>query len=370
MKKIAVIGMSNNPGGVESYLINFLKAVRSDYKVVFVNLDAEKSVAHECLITELGGQIFDLKGNLSLKGYFHRKTTAVQILNEIGADIVYVNALTTNWSFWVRAAHELGIQCVYHSHNAAEVSSSSLKMLISRLIRPLNRVTLRGAMRLAASEDAGYFMFGSKSKFTVVYNAVDPVKWKFDTHKRFKFRKYLKLPSNVHVILSVARLDIQKNSIRLIQILNKVVKNNSNVVCLLVGDGPLKADVQSKIAELGLESKVLLLGNRSDVPDIMAAADLFVLPSLFEGLPFVVVEAQAAGLPIVASNNAVPTIADITGEVTRLDLSDKDGVWAEEISHILMTEKVDRLAMNHSVKESAFSLKNYEFQIDSIFARL
>lgn len=369
MKTIAVVGMSENPGGVETYLMNFFSVMHSSYKLVYINLNENLPLAHQQIITSQGGTVFVAQGKFSLKSYINRYKVALKILKEIKASAVYVNALTTNSAYWVKAAKKMHIPAVYHSHNAAELFKNPLKKVISNIIKPYNRIVLKYSVHLAASFESGKFMFGDSSS-KVIYNTIDTETWRYNYKKRRSVRKSLDIKQNQKIIIMVSRLAEQKNVIRALNIVKEVVKKDPTYSCLLVGDGNLKEQVLKKINDLQLNRSVKLLGKRSDVSELMISSDILLLPSLFEGLPFVVIEAQGAGLPVVATQGVIPQIANVTASIHEVSLKKPDNYWADSIVSIPLKRNEEKLNMNDQISNSRFSMTFFNKQITKIFDSL
>ena len=361
--------MTANPGGVETYLMNFFFSMNKDYRITFINIHPGCDIAYQKEILSHGGEVFLAENEYSLKSYFNRTKVARKILEKIDADIVYVNALTTNNAYWVKAAKILGVQAVYHSHNASDFFSSKLKKTLSTLLKPYNQKILKYATCLAASEESGVFMFNNKNA-TVIYNAIDSDKWCFNNTDRLQVRRDLEISDKQKVIIIVARLAEQKNIIRAIKIVKEVVERDKSYRCILVGDGHLKEQVIKEVKNLGLEDYVKMLGKRNDVPRLMSGSDILLLPSLFEGLPFVTIEAQGAGLPIVASKGVVPQIANITKAIFEISLEETNQIWAEKIIGVDFNNSSKRLRMNIEIKKSIFSMLSYDKEIKSVFNNL
>lgn len=168
-------------------------------------------------------------------------------------------------------------------------------------------------LRLACSRDAGEHLYGSHP-YVVLNNAIDVAQFRFAPDVRKKKRQELQL-EECFVIGTVGRLSYQKNPEFTVEIMNELVKYRPNAMLLLVGQGELERHVRDKVHALGLGNRVHFLGQRSDVPELMQAMDAFVLPSRFEGLGIVYIEAQAAGLPTFATADVVPQEACISQEL-------------------------------------------------------
>lgn len=181
----------------------------------------------------------------------------------------------------------------------------------------------------ACGEMAGRYVFGNgihSPRFRLVRNAVSVERFRFDKAKRAEIRARHHL-DDCFVLLHVGRMTTQKNHKRLVEIFNSVQKRNPEARLILLGDGVLAPDIRKQVEELGVSDKVLFLGQTPDVPDFLQAADVFVLPSLHEGFPIVLVEAQAAGLPCVISTSVTPE-ANLVGLVKSVPLSESNDTWA------------------------------------------
>ena len=180
---------------------------------------------------------------------------------------------------------------------------------------------------VACSEEAGRWIFG-RHKFIVLHNAIDTERFQFLVDARTRIRREIGVTDEI-VVGFVGRLMEQKNVIRLLDIFHEITKINEKAVLVVIGDGPLSQKMENRIKELSLERNVRRLGIRNDVNEIYSAMDVFLLPSLYEGLPVVLVEAQATGLPCVISNK-VPRI-DIDGLTEIIELEKDNAYWAERI---------------------------------------
>ncbi|WP_461215317.1 glycosyltransferase [Lacticaseibacillus sp. GG6-2] len=366
MARIVIVGMSANPGGVETYLMNFMQTMVADNDLTFVNIAPEEPLAYADQINAAGAHIFAASGQYSLASYVGRTRQAHKILVHLHADIVYVNALTTNFAYWVRAANQIGAKSVFHSHNDAAVYSSRVKKLVATLIKPANQRVLAGCVQLAASMPAANYMFGPNQHATMIYNAIAPEHWRFQAETRQKMRAELGLAAEAKVIIVVARMHPQKNYPKILNIMAKVRQRDPNARLLVVGDGDERAAVDKQIDALHLRPVVKVLGQRHDVPALMAASDVLLIPSIYEGLPFIVVEAQGAGLPVLASAGVVPEAANVTGEISQTALVEDDDVWAQNVL-TLAGKACDRQKMNAQIARSPFALAAYERQIRDIF---
>lgn len=185
--------------------------------------------------------------------------------------------------------------------------------------------------RFACSEAAGNFLFGKrrsgKHSFWVIPNAVERGKFLYNSEVRNRYRRSLHL-EKAFIIFHIGRFAPQKNHLFLLEIFYDIALSIPEARLLLAGDGPLKEGIEKKACELGIFDKVLFLGQRDDIPELLQAADLFVLPSLYEGLPVSCLEAQAAGLPCLISDTITDEVC-LDERIRRLPLENRRA-WVEK----------------------------------------
>lgn len=187
----------------------------------------------------------------------------------------------------------------------------------------------------ACSKAAGEFYYGKEAVESglvkVIPNAIDLKKYKFNQIIRDKVRKILNIEDKF-VVGHIGRMAPPKNQKFLLQIFKKVKKERTNSILLMIGNGPLKKEIESEIKRLNLQDSVILLGVRNDVPNLLMAMDVFLLPSLYEGLPVVCVEAQATGLRCVLSDNITKEVDCGNCEFISLNQSLAD--WKDNIINL------------------------------------
>lgn len=224
------------------------------------------------------------------------------------------------------AAKKAGVLVrIAHSHNTA--IDKDFKYPMKQYFKlKINSVCNK---RLACGQKAGRFLFGKKD-FVVIPNAIEADKFYFDEETRLSKRKELGL-ANEFVVGHVGRISYQKNHKFLIEIFDELLKIEQNSILLLVGVGEKEEEVRKQIHKHGIDEKVRFLGNRSDVNELYQVMDIFVMPSFFEGIPVVGVEAQFADLPCIFSDK-VPEEVKFTEkcEFVSLNMSAKE--WAEIIN--------------------------------------
>lgn len=202
---------------------------------------------------------------------------------------------------WVlKTAKECGIPVrIAHSHNTQHLTTNPLKLFFLEKAR--KSVNKYATHRMACSDVAGKWLFGDEP-FTVVRNAIEVDKFAFNEAERESIREKYGVKENEFLIGHIGRFDTQKNHDFLIDVFAKVVKEKPNCKLMLVGEGHLMQDIKKKVTMLGLDGNVIFTGVRDDAYKYYNAFDLFVLPSLFEGLPVVSIEAQFNGCRVLFSD--------------------------------------------------------------------
>lgn len=241
------------------------------------------------------------------------------------------------------AAKKAGVPVrIAHSHSTS--IDRDFKYLLKQCFRlKLNSVATEC---LACGEASGRFLFGNRL-FQIVPNAVDADKFLYSSEIRAKKRKELNIEQKI-VIGHVGRFCYPKNHVFLIKIFEQIRKLDESAVLLLVGVGEKEQEIRQLVCDTGLEKNVKFLGNRRDVNELYQAMDVFVMPSLFEGVPLTGVEAQFAGLPCYFSDK-VHREVDFSGKCVFMSLADSPERWSEEIiSHSSLPRAVDRIALSRS----------------------
>ena len=318
-----VIGMAID-GGTESVFMNYYRQIdRSQVQFDFL-VESESTIISKKEIEAMGGRVVFIPHYSHLFSYIR---SLKKIFREGGYDIVHSNMNTLS-VFPLYAAKCAGIPVrIAHSHSATNPQEKK-RNLLKLLLRPFSK--LYATHYFACSEYAGRWLFGDRTfdegKVTVIYNAVDLERFRFDPEKRAEVRKKLGIGDGL-VVGNIGRFVETKNQAFLLDLFAEVVKKRNDARLLLLGDGPLKDMLVEKAEKLEIKDRVLFEGITKYPEDYYNAMDCFVLPSLYEGLGMVLIEAQINGLNCLASDN-VPQEANI-GSVKFKSLADKD--WCDSI---------------------------------------
>lgn len=313
--RVAQVVGKMNGGGVESVVMNYYRHIdRSRVQFDFL-VDADSTLVPREEINQLGGRVFNVPPYQHINVY---QKELVHLFQKYRWPIVHshLNALSL---FPLRAAKRAGIPVrIAHSHSTSggrELTKNALKAILKHFsyVYPTHR--------FACSRYAGKWLFGPLSDFELVYNAIELTRFDFDSQTRNAMRANLGISDQQLVVGHIGRFMPQKNHRFIIDVFAELASKRSDVILLLVGDGEDKIAVEHRAANLGIADKVLFLGQRNDVDQLYQAFDVFILPSLYEGLGIVAIEAQRAGLPCVLSDK-VPDEVDLTGNVDFLPVDD------------------------------------------------
>ncbi len=315
-------------GGVESVVMNYYRNIdRNKIQFDFI-CDNDSTNIPYAEIESLGGKVILIPPYQKVIKY-HKELK--RVLKEGNYKIVHshINTLSV---FSLFAAKCAGVPVrIAHSHSTTN-KKEKRKNLMKQLLRPFSKVFATDYM--CCSELAGRWLFGDKEydkgNVYLLNNAIDLDKFRYDETVRREKRKELNIKDDTLVIGHVGRFVEQKNHRFLIDIFNEVHKQNENSILLLVGQGPLMEEIKEKVKSLGIEDCVKFLGQRNDINELYQVMDLFLFPSLYEGLGMVAVEAQVSGLPCVVSTE-IPEIAKVTEKITFINLENKIEIWTEII---------------------------------------
>ena len=310
-------------GGAESMCMNLYRNIdRSQVQFDFVKHTSSVGV-FEKEIRSLGGKIYQAP-QFELYNYLsYQKWWSQHLRAHPEHQIIHGHFYTIS-PVYFREAHRFGRITIGHSHSTAQ-RSNNIKTYLKKVIQ--RRTEKYSDYCLACSQDAGEWLF-PHSKFIVLNNAIDAQRFKYNPVVGADVRSEIGLNGNI-VVGVVGRLTEPKNPMGTIEIFKAVHDRKPETKLLWVGGGSLEQDIRKKLEEEKLTDAVIMTGVRPDVDRLMQAMDVFILPSLWEGLPVVLVEAQAAGLPCFASE-AVSREAAVTDLCTFLPLNQPE-LWAEKI---------------------------------------
>lgn len=325
--RVLQVGLSYNPGGIESFVMNYYRQIsREGVQFDFVSMFPK--LAYEDEILQMGGRVYHTVDARKYPLKFRKQL--MEILTNEKYMAVHVNMLSAANIVPLIVAKKTGIpKVIAHSHN------SSSPGIIRNVLHYVNKhlIPRYATDYFACSNVAGQWLFDEKllqsSEFHVVHNALDIKKFLYSEPESVNIRKELAIEEKF-VIGHIGRFEEQKNHKFLLEIFHEVVKKRDDAVLILVGNGELLEESRRVVKVYGIEDKVKFLGIRNDVERIWKAIDLFLFPSLFEGLPIVALEAQAAGVYSILSD-AITQEVKITDNVKFVSLNKGKEYWVQQI---------------------------------------
>lgn len=354
MKRVLHVYPQLNCGGTEMVFYNLIKF--GDRELFSYEILAQKEGDNEPAFSEIGVPIHYIPFT-SKKEYYD---SLVAFFNNNHYDVVHVH-MDTAMHVVLKAAKEAGIKCrVAHSHNA--------RVDIPRYLWPLRYIRHHAYERYATelfgcSSLALKWLFPKKwRQGHVIHNGIDLDNFKFDASLRQNVRDENNIPKSTKVFINVGRCTDQKNQKFIIDLANE--RKVKDELYVIIGDGPLFESLK-KYAE-GMElDNVKLLGKRNDVAQWLNAADVFLFPSIYEGLGIVAIEAEASGLTVLATDT-IPVEADMRmGNFHRIQLDDIR-LWNELMS--MESPNVEqRSSYSTQAMESEYNIYNVSAQVESLY---
>lgn len=349
-----------NRAGLETMLMNYYRAIdRTKVQFDFLVHRAERG-DYDDEIEKLGGKIYRFSP-MTIRSMFGYKKKIKNFLLEHPEHRVVHSHIDALSALPLSGAKDAGVPTrIAHSHTNS--FDKNAKLIVRHCMKPFIRLYATDFM--GCSEAAIRFMFGKKVKeYSVINNAIDVVKFAHNPSIRQKVRTDLAL-SEKFVVGHVGRFSYPKNHEFLIDIFKEVHTQKPDSILLLVGTGENEQKIKDKVAQLGLQNDVLFLGLRTDIPDLMQAMDIFVMPSRYEGIPVVAIEAQASGLVCVFSS-AVNNSLDVTGKCQFINLRQHPKEWAGNILRVV--EESERADIAEKIVDAKYSIKEAAANLLAIY---
>lgn len=364
-KRILVIGLTDKMGGVETFIYNTTRfSDKNKYEYDFLVHGTNHTVFQKEItnfyndgkkhfffvpsikrnpVASLKALSKFYKKNASKYDYVHLETGAT-------SEIMYVYPFIKKYN----------LKVITHSHNG-----NGYTPIINVLFQPLvNKVSLK---ELSCSDEATNWLFGKKNKKNVitVNNGIDIHRFTFDLQSRKQIRNKYHISDDTLIIGHIGRFSEQKNHKFILKIFKSVLNERPNSILMLVGTGELEEKIQKQIRELNLQQKVILCGLQSKTEDFYSAFDVFLMPSLYEGLPVVGVEAQCEGLPCFFSDRISNKIL-ITSNAYLISLEKSTYYWAKSILKINIDTN-NRSKYSSQVIDAGYSIISTVHQLEDIY---
>lgn len=358
-----------NMGGAETMVMNIYRKIdRTKIQFDFV-VHTDEKCNYNDEIHSLGGKIYSIPKYNGTNHIEYKKEWNKFLKYHPEYKIIHGHVRSTA-SIYLRIAKKHGLTTIAHSHSTS--SGNGVSAIIKNIMQyPLRYIA---DYMFACSQSAGEWLFGKRAckreNFYIVNNAIDSTCYRFDKAIRNETRKEFQL-DNKYVVGHVGRFHSSKNHEFLINIFKHIYRKDNNSVLMLIGEGEMLSAIKKKVYDLKLTEGVIFTGVRSDIPNLMQAMDVFVFPSLFEGLGVAAIEAQAAGLQCFVSDK-IPREAHITNLIESLPLECSAKKWANKI---LQTKQVKEhrdmsleiVGAGYDIKQNTKKLTDFYFKIAGVY---
>lgn len=355
MKRILQVGMSDNYGGIESFIINYYRQINRG-QIQFDFLKITENLAYEEEIINMGGKIWRITDFRDNPIKYCKEL--YQIMKRY--DCVHIQMMSAANILPVLVAKKAGTsKVIVHAHSTRTFGTvrTVLHYINTKIMRQFKIV------RLACSDTAGEWMYEKKS-FDIIHNAVDYDKFKYKEEIRKSVQCELNIPESTLVIGNIGALVYEKNQGFLLNVFSEIQKEIPNSILIIVGVGELEDKLMEEVRRLKIQDKVKFLGRRTDVDRIYNVFDVFMLPSLFEGLPVTLVEAQTNGLNCFTSKGNVPDECKILDNVYFISLDEPYQAWANQII------KIGKNRLNNTkerIENAGYNIRRSSNQLMNIY---
>lgn len=369
MIRVLHISGAMNRGGQETLIMELYRHIdrsRVQFDFLLYNYSG-KPGAFDDEIVSLGGKIFNAKQRFyrnpiafcaELKSFFREHPEYA---------IVHAHQYASSGYMLNTAKKESGAATIAHSH-AAFVQTDLLRSMADCVGKRL--LSKNADYCFGCSDDALVELMGVHSdgkRFLVVKNAIEPSKFQFEQASRSKWRERFGAAADTLVVGNVARFTREKNHEQILAAFSEIQRKQANSMLVLVGVGQLEDQTRALAKELGIDSKIRFMGSRDDVNEIINAFDVFLMPSRYEGLGIVLIEAQANGLPCVISADVIPEEADVrAGLVTRVGLDKPASVWADAVMSVAGKRLQPELAQE-AVKKAGYDINEVAAELQEFY---
>lgn len=351
-------------GGSQAFVMEMYRNIdRNKIQFDFVTFPNQKGVLYSQILS-LGGRVFESPQYNGLNHFIFISWWNHFLTNHPEYKIVHGHIRSVA-AIYLPIVRKKGCFAILHSH------STSNGRGVSAFIKSILQAPVKhqADYYFACSQEAGQWLFGNKTvkgkQYRTIRNAINPERFAFNSEKRAEIRKSYHI-EKAFVIGHAGRFIEAKNHVFLIDILKEALTFNKSAILFLAGDGKLQKEIKDKCRRMGLSNKVLFAGSKADIEDLYQAMDVFVFPSLWEGLGIAVIEAQASGLPCLVSKE-VPDEADIgAGLVQKLDLKLGAKGWAEKA---LSYRKAERRSYAQEVRDAGYDIKDNVRQMQRFYLK-
>lgn len=356
-----------NAGGMETMIMNYYRNLdRTKIQFDFLISEKEKCF-YEDEINSLGGKIYRvtsrrtdiIKNRKELKQFFKKHKYKIAEFHQ-GITYYYPLKMAKKYGVSKRIIHNHGIDRKFLK-----------KFKIYNEVFAKRRISNLATNYFSCSEEVNNQLFSNKiikqNTIEIIPNAIDVEKYEYSIENRKEIRQELKIEENIKIYGHIGTFTYPKNHNFLIEIYEKIQKAETDSKLILIGEGPLKSEIENKVKEKKLQENVLFLGIRQDIYKILSAMDYFIFPSVFEGVPLTLIEAQSNGIPI-AMSDSISQEATINSNCFRLPLSDEEK-WINKIENNTEETTERRIRRNEEMRKTKFDIKLQTKNLQKIYLK-
>ncbi len=360
MYKILFIEATSSKGGIETFILNICKHLdKQRYQITVLANCPECSIERELI--EAGVSIEHIRTvKQGLFAYYHDLKRIIDIGNY---DIVHINKNSLADPIALLLCKKRHIsKIVLHSHNT-HPTNGKMSTLLHQIFK--NLFVNNQIIKIACSQMAADWMFNKSDKVFLLKNGIEINRYTFRQDIRDRVRNDLGIPPKSLAFCNVGRLCEQKNTLFLIEIMGAIVKLYPDAMLFLIGTGEMENAVKEKVRELCLSEYVTFLGKRTDVNELLQGMDLFLMPSLHEGLPIAAIEAQAASLPLLISDTVDHEVKLL--QSTEFEhLYSKAEIWAKH--SLKLVKSIQRKDMSEQIKKSGYDIHTSIARLEQLYS--
>lgn len=356
MKLLIIFTTPLEVNGISNSVLNYCKYLnKSNMQIDIVAFNIIERIRDK--IKCLNFNLFELSTRNSnpIKYFFELK----KLIKNEKYDIVHAHGNSNTLALEMFAAKSAGCKIrIAHSH-----STKCKSKILNYFLKPFFFKSYTHSF--ACSENAGKWLF-KNNKFDIVKNGVDTKIFCYNEYNRIEIRKQYQIKENNILLGQVGKLNSNKNQDFVIDILNELITENKNYKIMFVGEGNIISELKQKVEKLGLVDNIIFVGTTYDAQKYYSAFDLFIMPSFFEGLPLVLIEAQCSGLKCIVSDSVTKEV-DICNDIKFLSLNQGEKNWAKQIKDITLNNRelssCDNIkcikSANYDIEENAKWLERY-----------
>lgn len=362
IRVLQIVEMINENSGVSSVVMNYYKHIDKNRFVFDFMTHTPVSKEIRSQLEKEGSKVYEMPALTGRNIPIYQKKLDAFFKEHTEYQIIHGH-LPNAAAFYMRAAKKYGNQIrILHSHNSRG-ADSKLKRVRNYFLNHMG--VAASNVYFACSKSAGAYLFHTtdENKVTIIHNAIDIEKFSYKEDIRERLRKRCQVEDKL-VIGHMGRFAEQKNHRFIVQIAKSLKEKREDFVFLLVGDGKLRPEIEQMVQIEGLTEHFIFTGSVENPQDYYQMMDVFILPSIYEGLPVVGVEAQAAGLPCMFADT-ITREALLTPQVKQLSIQNADA-WSEELSKVMLGRYPDYVNL---VKQNGFDIKTEAGRLEDIYLK-